>query len=318
MSSSKPIGGYFELELQHSKSYLHADAIALNTGRNCFEYILRANKPSRVYMPKFTCDAMLEPLQKLGIPFTYYALNEKLEIETSVDLKKEELIVYTNYFGLKDEYSKTLGQKYGNNLILDCSQALYFEPLSKGHTFYSPRKFFGIADGGLLYTNTTLQEEMPTDVSYKRLTHLTKRIDLGPEAGYEDFKIDDASLSNKPIMEMSRLTRDMLASIDFANALQKRKQNFNFLHAQLKEKNKLSLDVDSACPMVYPYRSDDKMLRQRLIDNKVFVATYWPNVFDWCRKGEVEYTLAETILPLPIDQRYDLKDIERVLQVVNG
>lgn len=36
--TNKPIGGYFELELPlHSE--LHADAIALNGGRFCLEYL---------------------------------------------------------------------------------------------------------------------------------------------------------------------------------------------------------------------------------------------------------------------------------------
>lgn len=37
----KEIGGYFELEL-HKGGHYHPDALHLNTGRNCFEYILRA------------------------------------------------------------------------------------------------------------------------------------------------------------------------------------------------------------------------------------------------------------------------------------
>ena len=34
----KEIGGYFELEL-HKGGHYHPDALYLNTGRNCFEYI---------------------------------------------------------------------------------------------------------------------------------------------------------------------------------------------------------------------------------------------------------------------------------------
>ena len=34
------IGGYFELEL-HKGEHYHKDAIRLNSGSNCFEYILQ-------------------------------------------------------------------------------------------------------------------------------------------------------------------------------------------------------------------------------------------------------------------------------------
>ena len=48
--TNKPIGGYFELELPlHSE--LHADAIALNGGRFCLEYLLRCRKYSKIYIP---------------------------------------------------------------------------------------------------------------------------------------------------------------------------------------------------------------------------------------------------------------------------
>lgn len=38
-----PIGGYFELELPRFTEY-HSEAIALNSGRFCLEYILRCRK----------------------------------------------------------------------------------------------------------------------------------------------------------------------------------------------------------------------------------------------------------------------------------
>jgi hypothetical protein len=43
MNLSKAIGGYFELELQ-SGLFPHSEATLLNSGRACFEYILRAHK----------------------------------------------------------------------------------------------------------------------------------------------------------------------------------------------------------------------------------------------------------------------------------
>ena len=61
-----PIGGYFELELPHFPE-IHAEAIVLNSGRFCLEYILRCRKYAKVYVPYFTCDSAIEPIVKLGI-----------------------------------------------------------------------------------------------------------------------------------------------------------------------------------------------------------------------------------------------------------
>jgi hypothetical protein len=319
MKSPEPIGGYFELELK-SGSFKHADGLLLNSGRSCFEYLLRAHQPKRVYLPKFTCDVMLEPLAKLNIGHFFYKINDLLELTDEFKIEDRELIVYNNYFGLKDEYSKKLSQHYGSKLVLDYSQAFYSEPLDASPTFYSPRKFFGLPDGGILYSSKTLNEELPIDESYGRSNHLLKRIDLGPESAYQDFKSDDASLSGQPLKKMSKLTRRWLANIDFEAAKQTRIDNFQILHQTLKSHNNLAIDLNNSTtgPMVYPYKTHDKTLRQKLIDHKIFVATYWPNVLEWSRPAELEYQLTQSILPLPIDQRYGRVEMERILGAIDG
>ena len=318
MNSSEPIGGYFELELKGGNDFLHHDAILLNSARNSFGYVLKANKAKRAYIPKFICEVMLEPLKKLGIEYSFYKIDENLEIAENIDLQEREFLLYVNYFGIKDSYSRKLSKKYKEQLILDCSQAFYFEPLEKGHTIYSPRKFFGISDGGMLYTGKSLEEKLRTDVSYDRFSHLIKRIDLGAEEAYEEFKNNDKSLNNQPIMHMSRLTKQILSTVDFKSNKKRRIDNFEFLHGKLAEKNLLKTDLnDYTCPMIYPFQTADVRLRKRLINNKVFVATYWPNVLEWCNGKDLEYHLTESILPLPIDQRYNELEMIRIVQLIN-
>ena len=58
----KAIGGYFELELASGKEY-HPKAIRLNSGRNAFEFILSNNTYKRIFLPYYTCDVLLQPLQ---------------------------------------------------------------------------------------------------------------------------------------------------------------------------------------------------------------------------------------------------------------
>ena len=70
------------------------------------------------------------------------------------------------------------------------------------------------------------------------------------------------------------------------------------------------------CPMVYPYYTDDIDLRERLIKQHIFVAQYWPNVLEWCTPKEIEYSLCQHIIPLPIDQRYNRDDMDRIVNVI--
>ena len=104
----KAIGGYFELELSEGSEY-HPEAIDLNSGKQFFEYILRLRSYLKIYIPYFTCEVMLKPINKLNLQYEYYHIEEKLEPKFNFSLLQEnEAFFYTNYFGLKDEYINKL------------------------------------------------------------------------------------------------------------------------------------------------------------------------------------------------------------------
>lgn len=311
------IGGYFSLELPLREEY-HKDAIKLNTGRNCLEYILRARKYKKVYIPYYTCEAVMEPINKLGIPYEFYHIDIHFEIRDRFTLKDEEALLYTNYFGLKQRYVVQLAEKTGNRLIVDNTQAFYAKPIAGIDTFYTCRKFFGVADGAYLYTDKLLDEEFELDESYDRMAHLLKRIDLSAEQGFADFRKVDDVLNKQSIRRMSKLTQRIMQSIDYETAAKKRRENYQMLHEVFGEENKLQLSLDEdAIPMVYPFLAPIKGLREKLIENKVFVARYWPNVLEWTTKDDIEYLLAYQMQPLPIDQRYGKGDMKHIIDLIN-
>lgn len=297
------IGGYPELELRKGEHY-HKHALRLNTARNCFEYILRARKYTKVYVPYYTCEVMLEPLNKCNVQYEFYHINENLEPIESYILQPSEAFLYTNYYGLKQRCVERLAKQYGRQLIVDNAQAFFAPHIEGIDTFYSARKFFGVADGAYLYTDAHLDIELEQDQSYARMAHLLKRADLDAETGYADFRKNDDSLSNNPIRLMSNLTEKILCSIDYESAEQLRRSNYMQLDEQLIIKNGIHLRLDKdAVPMVYPYLTDDATLRQRLIDNRIYVATYWANIDD--QQQGYEAILKNNLIPIPINQRVE-------------
>lgn len=312
----KAIGGYFELELPYGEPY-HKGALALNTGRNSLEYILRVRGYQRVYLPYYSCEVLLEPFNKLGVDYTFYPINEQLELEEDIQLQDNDALLYINYFGLKQEYVETLAAKYGQQLIVDNTQAFYSHPVEGIDTFYSCRKYFGVADGAYLYCDKTLDTELEQDQSWERMGYLLKRIDVSPGAAYADFRARSAELRNNPIRKMSVLTHRVMASINYQQAALRRRDNYRLLDNALKAKNGISLPLTGdSVPMVYPFLTEDGTLRQRLIDNKIFVAQYWPNVFDRCTEGSTEKQLAKCLLPLPIDQRYSSEEMQLIIDQI--
>jgi len=114
------------------------------------------------------------------------------------------------------------------------------------------------------------------------------------------------------------LTCNILCGIDYEHIKKKRIDNFNILHEALLKNNLLNIDSLDLfeCPMVYPYYVDDKTLRKKLIDNRIYIATYWPNVLKWCSEDMLEYELTNNIIALPIDQRYGREEMDYIIKLL--
>jgi len=311
------IGGYFGLEITVNKPY-HSGALKLNTGRNCLEYILRVRNYTKVYLPYYTCDVLLETLQRLCVEYEFYRINESLEPLHTYQLKTNEAFLYTNYYGLKQKCVEWLALKYGNQLIIDNAQAFYCLPIEGIDTFYSVRKFFGSADGAYLYTNKVLNDYLPEDHSTERMSHLLKRIDYSAEYGYSDFVENDNLLKNAVLSKMSKMTENILCGVNYERVREIRLKNYLYIDKALKHSNLISLPLNGeAVPMVYPYYTNNKTLRKKLINHKIFVATYWPNVLDSLYANDLEYQLAESLIPIPIDQRYNYNHMDKIIKLIN-
>lgn len=307
---------------RESEGNYPVDGVRLNTSRNALEYIIRSIPDMRhIYLPLYTCEAVVQPFKRLpNIEYSFYHINERFEIADDIRLQEGEYLIANNYFGIKDTYIAKLAQKYGERLIVDNAQALFAPALPGIKAIYSARKFVGVADGGFAVGVNDLEAlNYELDNASEHDSHLLIRKEYGAEAGFKDYQSNECKLDNQPIRRMAPQTEDILRHIDYKNVIAKRRSNYEYLHKALGERNQLELPViDSfACPMVYPFLGSDENLRSRLIENKIFVARYWPNVFDWCKESDMEYKFAKYILPLPCDQRYGEEDMERIIKLIN-
>ena len=147
---------------------------------------------------------------------------------------------------------------------------------------------------------------------------MLKRIDLSPEKGYNDFLINDSKLENLPICRMSKLTNSLLSQLGYKKVKIKRKENFNHLHKNLKELNELKFDFSSdAVPMVYPLLiNNGNVLKKKLINDRIFIATYWSDVLERVSRDSFESYLVKNLIPIPIDQRYGITDMDFILKKI--
>lgn len=301
------IGGYMALELPAPAPMRYPQALQFQSARAAFLALLRTGKPRRVWMPRYMCDAMLAPLAMAGCECVFYSVSSTFEIADPIELAPGDWLLYVNYMGVcGDGVQKVLRTFDPAQVVLDHSQAFFAPPGDCLATVYSPRKFFGVPDGGLLVT--TLPVVLPQAVDEgapSRMAHLLKRLYGQAESGYADFQQAEQSLEACEPCRMSPLTQRILGGIDTENARHQRNHNFALLYHVLGPLNRFPLDVTEVDgPLCYPFLCDQPGLRERLIAARIFVPTYWPDVLGRVDGQSWEATLVRKLIPLPCDQRY--------------
>lgn len=313
MKITEEIGGYFALECYDHSSY-HNGAVVLNSARNALRYIVRSYKIEEILVPYYTCPVVWQALQSENCKIVPYDLDQNFM--PALDFNKDSYIIYTNYFGVCGKNVEVLAERYPY-LIVDNSQA-FFAKKQGIASFYSPRKFFGLPDGGLALCEKKCNDTFDVAVSYETCSHLLKRHDKCAPFGYEDFVKNDTALIGQPIKHMSSLTQSLMSNINYENVRQKRMKNFNILHEALKTKNALKLDLASDdVPMKYPLFVQDTTIRDNLIKNNVIIDKYWEIEQGCnCMRSVNALKLKNNLITLPIDQRYNETDMNFILDVI--
>ena len=112
---------------------------------------------------------------------------------------------------------------------------------------------------------------------------------------------------------MSNLTHALLSSINYDAVSEIRRENYQYLDSQIGDSNLIELpELGKQVPMVYPYLTDDASLRSKLIEKKIYVATYWNEVLSHVSVGSVEEMYTNNLLALSIDQRYGKDEMEYI------
>ena len=309
------IGGYIEFEHYHGKEF-HDNAIKLNCARNCLAYLIKLHKIERIYIPYFLCDSVLKVCKKYGVEVYFYHIDENFQpLIPSVDFSKDWLYVVNYYGQLSNKRIADFAEKY-KNIIIDNVQSFFQKPVAHVPTIYTCRKFFGVSDGAYLYSNQELEEELELDISYNRMSFLLGRYEKTASEFYPQYVANNELFETEPIKQMSVFTENIMQSMDYKRIKNVRTDNFEYLHKKLKSFNKLDLLIPEGA-FAYPLFIDSgASIRKKLQMEKIYIPTLWPDVFDLCNKNELEYQIAENILPIPVDQRYGIKEMELISEVL--
>lgn len=320
------IGAFFGLELPPAAGqggvgnfpYAESPCCAwVSSGRAAFECLLCSMpRPARVFAPRFTCDTVLSPLRRLGLPVLRYELSADWLPLLPEPAGKEDLLLLTNYFGLTGAAVARAAAAHPGPCMVDAATALFSPPLPGVPTFYSLRKFAGVPDGGIACAPFPIRLPVEEDRSAARARFLLERVELGAAAALPASESAEAELSSNPPRRMSPLTRALVFSIDWQSIAAARRRNYAALHARLAPLNHWehlpAAPPDAPC--CYPFVSAIPGLRDALIDAGMALPLFWPEVVRDTPASAPSNALARRLLPIPLDQRYSPQELLAVME----
>lgn len=313
----REIGGYIELDTYHLPM-LHEGAIALNCGRNALAYLLLARKIKRLWIPKLICNSVTGVCERESVPYTLYSIGTDFRPSEEIRLGEGEWFYFVNYYSQFDNGQIAEYIRKYERVIVDNAQSYFQPPIPGVDTLYTCRKYFGVADGAFLYTDAVLNEELPRDESFERMRFLLGRFERTASEFYAEYVANNEFFATEPIKRMSKLTDNFLRGVDYKTILKAREDNYTYLNDTLHKINRLKLS-ESPGTFMYPLLVENGgQIRRQLQSNGIYIPTLWPDVINWCKEDEIECLMEKDILPVPIDQRYDIKVMENVVEEIRS
>lgn len=310
------------------------DVYTYSSGRAALYQILKFLKQEKgvnhILLPDYLCSSVLVPVKALGLDYTFYPIDEQLELEPSsfVKLYKRDLAVLViNYFGLKDLTTQiqAIRSLDDNAIIIEDDVQAYYEfkkPLGDvDFRFTSLRKTFAVPDGGLVKTKSQLPKvEIPnTFGQYKAAAALLKSMREGnfnDQIYLEMFEKGESLIDTELECGMSNIAVKLFDALEEERVKKCRLNNAQYLVEQLEKmgiKPLLPLN-EGHVPLFIPIIINNRdEVRKRMFQNEVFCPVHWPLEGLDLKRGKL---MTETELSLIIDQRYGRKEIDFILRTL--
>jgi len=308
------IGGFFEFGLSGLNQFPYPNATQYNSARSAFYDLLKNTFIEKLWMPRFICDSMIDPLILLGVEICFYDLNPNFSPILPEILIPNEYLLYVNYFGLCTSIQREILKQYpAKQIIFDHSQAFFVQSFDCYATIYSPRKYLPVAEGGLLVTSRSIVPkyyERTAEEMVKQYQHGLLRTVSTAAHAFNVFQDNENAFEDCLPRKISKITQQMLESFDYANFKEKRLKNFKFLHSHLGKYNQLKVNIeDIESPLTYPLLLDKK-ISNILIQSKIYTPTYWLDSLKRVTEDSFENNFISNVTHLICDQRYGEKEMQ--------
>lgn len=334
---SRPIGGFFERHAAGAEAVGPGVLQAWTGGRphatfvnarSAFAALIAQLEPATVWLPAWLCRDMVQPVWADRARFYPVGPGFRPDLgAVKAEAQAGDVLLVLATFGLPiDDATRALiAARTDLHVIEDRAQALDAGPGSgAGWTLYSPRKLFGVADGGLLVARDA-DRVLPLPDAVADPANLWQAPDLraADTAGRENALWHAANQTKEAAMDVSgaAMTADSLALLSetpLASLTVHRLRNWIALDERLGRWSALPSNPE-APPLGYVLDLEPGVrdhLRARLTSARMFAAVHWPELASPADLFPREHAWTRRLLTLPCDHRYTEAEMTGIADLV--
>ncbi|MBK34507.1 MAG: hypothetical protein CME26_03125 [Gemmatimonadetes bacterium] len=337
------VGGDFEIDAVRTNGperlvdLLGGTGSFTASGRSAFGRVLahlKAIGVDQIYVPSFLCESLLQPIEALGMEGAFYVVSPD---GSTSDRPRAGAVLVIHYFGWTNPLADELAADPEVILIEDFAHVLPGSrkpvPGANRYVVTSLRKFGPVPLGGwcsIGHESTQVSDGM--EAAYLR--SIQARLQRGAYLADRSLAVDESIESNyrRELSDVETFLDDhsvfsgvpeealgLAASLPWERIGHRRRENWERLNQALSPRVRRLHDElpPAVVPLGFVIRDANRdRLRRRLATRRVFCPVHWRT------PGAVPDQVVEMNwlpregLTLPIDQRYDASDIDRLASEV--
>ena len=306
-------------------------------GRSALYLILQYFKQQggkHVHLPAFLCQSILQPVLALELDYSFYPV--QADLTALPDPPSNCAVLLIHYFGFINNTADELRMDSGHDYLLiedACHVFLndeYFNESENQLLFFSTRKHSPTVLGG--WCNLELDLDEPDkDIEVCTWKSLAARLmkgnylsdkDSDVDPTMEDYylklfrEVEDSFNSGIQPTRLPQLILNLIDSLSWNTISRKRRDNWQILHELLGNKVEHLFDYlpDGAVPLGHVIRLKNRdRVKEKLAEHRIYAPVHWPLPEEVDKKKFPDSkVLSDSLLTLPIDQRYGPDDMNYI------
>lgn len=320
----------------------------LRSGREALHFVALSEKGNiqhpTILMPAYCCHSMVDPFEKAGWGIVYYPLMKDLTADVQIlymllKSKQPKAVLTMNFFGAASTKStidiiKT--ECPGCICIEDFSHCTFaIQSIYNSEVDYyvsSIRKSVGVCDGAVVISKNCMNESIvldnETDFSITRrgVQKIKARYNYSQDGGSKNafltqLRLKEGELDTfEGVHRISKYAKEQLSYLNGAEIALARRINMKHMleltNVKVESVPGIEKCLDGApfsLPILVKNRDE---VQQKLAKRGVYAPVLWPICDEARAVCIVSARMADEMLSIPIDQRYNYDDIEDIAKIV--